>query len=65
MKGEFNVHILWDKCQKEKDIASKWYFLLVVLVLGMCLCFEVASHDKYLLNSLPKIDSPPFQLLKW
>lgn len=37
---------------------------LVVLGLGMSLFFKVASNDKYLLNSLPKIDSPPFQPLK-
>lgn len=37
---------------------------LAVLGLGMCLFFKVASNDKYSLNSLAKIDSPPFQLLK-
>lgn len=33
---------------------------LVVLGLGMYLFLKVASNDKYLLNSLPKIDSLPF-----
>lgn len=37
---------------------------LVALSLAPCLFFNVAFNDKQLLNSLPKTDSLPFQLLK-
>lgn len=37
---------------------------LVELSLAMCLFFNVACNDKQTLNSFPKTDSLPFQLLK-
>lgn len=37
---------------------------LVELSLDVCLFFDVACNDKQPLNSLPKTDSLPFQLLK-
>lgn len=73
MKGNYErenlVHIDCELAAKRRRILLvngifSYRIELVVLGLDMCLFFKVASNDKHILKSLPKIESPPFQLLK-